>query len=176
MFYLPHFCDTWSIDYENTFRCIAEDLIKDDDSALVLVMTWCRQAPSHYMIQCWPRSAMPYGFTRSQCVKNIITVWHPTFTSLTGTQLSNKLQECELTLLENLDVILEVHFSNSLYKIAAWPLTVKVLSGECHKASLRRTQHWLRQQAITCANLNQDLCQLVAPLSHKGLNYTLLMY
>ena len=33
----------------------------DDDSTLVQVMAWCRQATSHYMSQCWPRSMSPYG-------------------------------------------------------------------------------------------------------------------
>ena len=35
----------------------------DDQSTLVQVMAWCRQATSHYLSQCWPRSLSPYGFT-----------------------------------------------------------------------------------------------------------------
>ena len=35
----------------------------DDMSALVQVMAWCRQATSHYLNQCWPRSPMPYELT-----------------------------------------------------------------------------------------------------------------
>ena len=38
------------------------------------VMAWCRQATSHYMNQCWPRSVSPYGFTRPQWF-TVIT-WH----------------------------------------------------------------------------------------------------
>ena len=30
------------------------------ESILVQVMAWCRQAPSHYLCQCWPRSMSPY--------------------------------------------------------------------------------------------------------------------
>ena len=30
-------------------------------------MAWCRQATSHYLNQCWPRSPTPYGVTRPQC-------------------------------------------------------------------------------------------------------------
>ena len=45
----------------------------DDKSALVQVMAWCRQAPSHYLNQCWPRSLMPYGITRPQWVKSLVT-------------------------------------------------------------------------------------------------------
>ena len=33
-------------------------------STLVQVMAWCRQATSHYLSQCWPRSLSPYGVTR----------------------------------------------------------------------------------------------------------------
>ena len=44
----------------------------DDQSTLVQVMAWCRQAPSHYLNQCWPRSLPPYGVTRPQWVKNSV--------------------------------------------------------------------------------------------------------
>ena len=32
-------------------------------------MAWCRQATSHYLSQCWPRSLSPYDVTRPQWVK-----------------------------------------------------------------------------------------------------------
>ena len=35
-------------------------------------MAWCRQAPSHYLSQCWPRSMSPNGITMPQWVKKII--------------------------------------------------------------------------------------------------------
>ena len=31
-------------------------------------MAWCRQATSHYLNQCWPRSLPPYGVIRPQWV------------------------------------------------------------------------------------------------------------
>ena len=40
----------------------------DDQSTLVQVMAWCRQATSHYLSQCWPRSLSPYDITRPQWV------------------------------------------------------------------------------------------------------------
>ena len=43
-----------------------------DKSTLVHVMAWCRQATSHYLNQCWPRSMSPYGVTRPQWVN----YWH----------------------------------------------------------------------------------------------------
>ena len=42
--------------------------VTDDKSTLVHVMAWCRQATSHYLSQCWPRSMSPYGVTRLQWV------------------------------------------------------------------------------------------------------------
>ena len=32
----------------------------NDQSTLVQVMAWCRQATNHYLSQCWPRSLLPY--------------------------------------------------------------------------------------------------------------------
>ena len=32
-------------------------------------MAWCRQAPNHYLSQCWPTSLSPYGVTRPEWVK-----------------------------------------------------------------------------------------------------------
>ena len=46
----------------------------DDKSTLVQVMAWCRQATSHYLSQCWPRSMSPNGVTMPQWVKPITWV------------------------------------------------------------------------------------------------------
>ena len=42
-----------------------------DQSTLVKVMAWCRQASSHYLSQCWSRSQSPYGVTRPQLVNSL---------------------------------------------------------------------------------------------------------
>ena len=55
--------------YDNVLRWMSQDLT-DDKSTLVPVMAWCRQATSHYMNQCWPRSATPYGVTGPQWVNS----------------------------------------------------------------------------------------------------------
>ena len=34
--------------------------LTDGKSTMVQVMAWCRQATSHYLSQCWPRSVSPY--------------------------------------------------------------------------------------------------------------------
>ena len=44
--------------------------LTDEKSTLVQVMAWCRQATSHYLSQCWPRSMSPNGITRPQWVNN----------------------------------------------------------------------------------------------------------
>ena len=40
--------------------------LTDDKSTLVQVMAWCRQATSHYLNQCWPRSLSLYGVTKGE--------------------------------------------------------------------------------------------------------------
>ena len=60
--------DGWGISCEIVPIWMSLDFI-DDQSTLVQVMPWCRQATSHYLSQCWPRSLTPYGVTRPQWVK-----------------------------------------------------------------------------------------------------------
>ena len=47
--------------------------LTDDESTLVQVMAWCRQATSHYLKQCWYTFMSPYGITRGQWVKELIS-------------------------------------------------------------------------------------------------------
>ena len=61
----------WGIFCEMIPRRMCLDLTYDK-STLVQVMAWCRQATSHYLNQCWPRSLPPYGVTRPQCVKQLV--------------------------------------------------------------------------------------------------------
>ena len=67
MFKLILVIDGWGISCELALRWMSLDFT-DDQSMLVQVMAWCRQATSHYMSQCWPRSLSPYGVTRPQWV------------------------------------------------------------------------------------------------------------
>ena len=53
---------------DNALRWMPHGLT-NDQSTLVQVMAWCRQATSHYLNQCWPRPLPPYGITRPQWVK-----------------------------------------------------------------------------------------------------------
>ena len=59
--------DSWVISCEIPLSWISLNLT-DDKSTLVQVMAWCRQATSHYLNQCWPKSMSPYGITRPQWV------------------------------------------------------------------------------------------------------------
>ena len=61
--------DGWGISCEHALIWMSFDLT-GDKSTLVQVMAGCRQATSHYMSQCWPRSMSPYGVTRPQWVLN----------------------------------------------------------------------------------------------------------
>ena len=64
-----HIVVEWHISYEIALIWISLDFI-DDQSTLVQVMAWCRQATSHYLSQCWPRSVTSYGITRPNWVNS----------------------------------------------------------------------------------------------------------
>ena len=71
--------DGWGISCEIALIWMSLDFT-DDQSTLVQVMAWCRQATSHYLVLCWPRSLLAYGVTRPQwdkyltsCTNIIIT-------------------------------------------------------------------------------------------------------
>ena len=57
----------WGISCETVLIWVSLDHTYEK-STLVQVMAWCRQATSHYLSQCWPRSLSPYGITRPQWV------------------------------------------------------------------------------------------------------------
>ena len=46
--------------------------------------------------------------------------------------------------LGDVEVILQMYFSNSFYKFISWALTVKSVLGECHRTPLMISQHWFR--------------------------------
>ena len=56
------------ISSEIVLRWMPQDLT-DDKSTLVQVMAWCRQATSHYLNQCWPRSMASLGH------KELNSIW-----------------------------------------------------------------------------------------------------
>ena len=58
--------------HDNALKWMPWDII-DDKSKLVQVMAWCHQATNHYLSSCWPRCKSPYGITRLQWVKSVLT-------------------------------------------------------------------------------------------------------
>ena len=58
--------ELFSVSCEISFRCMLQGPI--DDKASLDPVT----APIHYLIQCWPRSMLPYGITRPQWGNSII--------------------------------------------------------------------------------------------------------
>ena len=60
----------WGISCEIALIWMSLDFT-NDQSTLVQVMAWCRQATSHYLNPCWPRSLPPYGVTRPQWVNTL---------------------------------------------------------------------------------------------------------
>ena len=60
--------DGWSVSCKIVLKWMPMDLT-EGKSTLVQVMSWCRQATSHYLSQCWSRSLSPYGVIRPQWVK-----------------------------------------------------------------------------------------------------------
>ena len=67
IFQLMLVIDGWSISCKIVLKWMPMDLT-DGKSTLVQVMAWCRQATSHYLSQCWPRSLSPYEVIRPQWV------------------------------------------------------------------------------------------------------------
>ena len=63
--------DGWAILCEIALIWVSQDFT-DDQSTLVQVMAWCRQATSHNLSQCWPRSLSPYGVSRPQWVNEAV--------------------------------------------------------------------------------------------------------
>ena len=70
-FKLISWIDTLSNSCETALRSMPQNP-SDDKSTLVQVMAWCRQAASHYLSQCCPRSLSPYGVTRPQWVNTVL--------------------------------------------------------------------------------------------------------
>ena len=73
--------------------------------------------------------------------------------------------------LGNLDAILKMEFSILFYWLVSSGLLMMIPSDECHRTLLIISQHWfrlwlgaVRQQAITRANVDPDLCRQMASL------------
>ena len=83
----------WCISHETALVWMVINFT-DDKSTLVQVMAWCRQAPSHYLSQCWPRSMSPYAqwvncnmiICRDESILYIVFIWDLIYTDKAVTQ------------------------------------------------------------------------------------------
>ena len=105
----------WGISSENSHRWMPLDLT-DDKSKLVQVMAWCRQATSHYLSQCWPRSMSPNGITGPQWVKLSIPEMSLKITNL---ELQPYLPGANELIFPQIDITLFVWFQVLLYLVCA---------------------------------------------------------
>ena len=62
--------------HDNALRWMPQDLT-DDKSTLVQVMTWCRQATSHYLSQCWLSPLSSYDVAGSQWANTELHIHWP---------------------------------------------------------------------------------------------------
>ena len=110
----------WGISYEVALRRMPLDLT-DEKSTLVQVMAWCRQATSHYLSQCWPRSMSPNGVTRPQWVNWLnMTVTHHSFIANSATR---NVSSSKLTTLSLMKFIC---FTPAFISGASHPLVIRL--------------------------------------------------
>ena len=156
----------FTLSKDNSLRWMPRDLT-DDKSTLVQVMAWCRQAPSHYLSQCWPSSMSPYGVTRPQCVNRTSDASLSVWPSGTGLLHCNCNQNIQLFLQENA-------FENVICKsilpysklLMHWPSVVTVLVhqwfnfhwfGQIHVVGGFLFSFATRIPGITCCVYDQEI-------------------
>ena len=70
IFNLVLLIDIFRSSHNHALRWMPQEL-PDDNSILVRVMAWCREATSHYLSQCWLNSLSPYGAARPKWVNTL---------------------------------------------------------------------------------------------------------
>ena len=121
--------------------------ISDDEPTLVQVMAWCRQAASHYLSQCSPRSLSSYGVTRPQCVKPGIYTSNNNGPMLTVWRCSIRLYKSLLSDVYHPEAVSPVW--KSLCVLAYWDLAVSNGNVDLNQYWLRYWPLVWRHQAIT---------------------------
>ena len=103
----------WSISCGIALRWKSLNRI-DVKSTLVQVMAWCRQASSHYLSQCWPRSVSPCGVTRPQWFKRMPSHKHRPECVCKGNKLSLNISQCGIILLYGQKKVKVHGFANNI--------------------------------------------------------------
>ena len=120
---------------------------------LVQVMAWCRQATSHYLSQCWPRSMSPYGTTRPQWVNSLASErcgsnFKSKILKLI-TQTSNAITQCEIAL-----SWMPHNLINEKFKL------VQVMAWCCQATSNNLSQCWPKSVTKWCHYHNKFSAEL----------------
>ena len=118
--------------YDKVLRWMPQDHT-DDKSTLVHVMAWCRQATSHYLNQCWPRWPTPYGVTRPQWVKCLLSISNADMFYLT-------CQSCQFSLIIYLSLKDWFHFSFHYNRTV---VNMEQIQVTCSFIGRRRFQLWV---------------------------------
>ena len=113
-FKLISWIDTLSNSCETALRSMPQNP-SDDKSTLVQVMAWCRQAASHYLSQCCPRSLSPYGVTRPQWVKLL-----PHYYDLARRKLHSAVPLHRRLLISSFDIFFDVILHKNLNKLSSY--------------------------------------------------------
>ena len=153
--------DVFSTSCEICLRWVPHDPI-DDKSTLDQVMAWCRQATSHYMRKCWPRSLLPYCVTRHS--ESIMICWFDLKLTMSKNMPSQGAGDSAETTLKNhvkLPVVITGFYtsgkSRSYYDMA------RVVRPSVNDI-------WLSTEVTTCQiNFNfTDIMHLVRPVHDTG--------
>ena len=152
--------DGWGIFCEIDLIWMSQDFT-DDQSTLVQVMAWCRQATSHYLSQCWPRSLSPYGVTRPQWVKWAAVTWYKDRAPKTLLPVMVTRATCSTDILQGF--LIDLGSGNSLlptwHQAIIWTNTINTLSpwqNGCHYFQM----HFLE---IKCFYLDQNFIAIYYP-------------
>ena len=116
----------WGISCETALIWVSLDHTYDM-STLVQVMAWCRQATSHYLSQCWPRSLPPYGIIRPQ--------WVNTEQTRAKKQLWPQLKQC---LIKHWDATVNLSIK---FNLGGSGQTKALVCAACHyEISMQKTE------------------------------------
>ena len=115
--------------------------IFDNDSKLVQLMAWCRQATSYYLNQCWPRSMSLYDITRPQWVK-----WNSQAASFFHSCHLSPHKSMRLTHWgrDKMDAISQTTLWNTFSWMKMWEFRAKFHWSLFLGVQLAISQHWFR--------------------------------
>ena len=115
------------------------------ESTLAHEMACCLTAPNHYLNQCWliiskaQRHSSEGNFTINT---SVINHWNELENSLYKISFKSPSGQWVNSLAPGM---YDSDFKNIIFKlIFAWTFAVGLPSGQCHRISLIRSQHWLR--------------------------------